>query len=81
VSEFLLIGLLAGLFAALLAQAASYLISLFWLNLPPELNPALWIGALLLSTTLLLLIAIATQYRPLRQPPQQLLRQLNGSQG
>jgi putative ABC transport system permease protein len=79
-TEFLLIGLLAGLFAALLAQISSLLISYYWLGLQPQINPMLWIASLLVSITLLLLIALATQYQPLRQSPQQLLRQLNGSQ-
>ncbi|MEO5343366.1 MAG: FtsX-like permease family protein, partial [Gammaproteobacteria bacterium SHHR-1] len=75
-TEFALIGLLAGLFAALLAQLASLLISQFWLELPARLNPQLWLASLGLSVALLLLIGWLTQRQPLRQTPKQLLQQL-----
>jgi putative ABC transport system permease protein len=79
-TEFVLIGLLAGVFAAILAQLASLLISHFWLELTPGLNPQLWATALLLSTTLLLAIGWLTQRQPLRQTPRQLLQQLQADE-
>lgn len=75
-TEFVLIGLLAGLFAGILAQAASLLISHFWLQLPPRLNPELWLVSISISVLLLLAIGWLTQRTPLRQTPKQLLQKL-----
>lgn len=75
-TEFVLIGLLAGLFAGILAQAASLLISHFWLQLPPRINPELWLVSISVSVLLLLAIGWLTQRTPLRQTPKQLLQKL-----
>lgn len=75
-TEFVLIGLLAGLFAGVLAQAASLLISHFWLQLPPRLNPELWLVSISVSVLLLLALGWLTQRTPLRQTPKQLLQKL-----
>lgn len=75
-TEFVLIGLLAGLFAASLGQLASMLIGYFWLELTPQLNPTLWLVSISASVVLLLAIGWLTQRQPLRQTPKQLLQQL-----
>lgn len=75
-TEFVLIGLLAGLFAAILAQSASLLVSYFWLDSAPRLNLQLWLASIGTSVLLLLAIGWLTQRTPLRQPPKQLLQQL-----
>lgn len=75
-TEFVLIGLLAGLFAALLGQITSGLIAFFWLDMTPQLNPTLWIISVGMSSLLLLLIGWLTQRRSLKQTPKQLLQQL-----
>ncbi|UQB42880.1 ABC transporter permease [Thiomicrospira microaerophila] len=75
-TEFVLIGLLAGVFAASLGQIASLLIGYFWLGVSPQLNPTLWLVSISASVMLLLAIGWLTQRHPLRQTPKQLLQQL-----
>lgn len=75
-TEFVLIGVLAGLFAASLGQLASILMGYFWLDLTPQLNLWLWLVSIGASALLLLLIGLLTQGHPLRQSPKQLLQQL-----
>jgi putative ABC transport system permease protein len=75
-TEFILIGLLAGLFAASLAQISSILIGYFWLEIAPTLNPLLWIMAISASVTTLLIIGWLTQRTPLKQTAKQLLNKL-----
>jgi len=75
-TEFVLIGMLGGLFAASLGQVASMLIAHSWLELSVGFNPLIWLSAILLSTLLLLLIGWLTQQHPLRQTPKQLLQAL-----
>lgn len=78
-TEFALIGLLAGLFAALLAQVTSLLISHFWLDLTPQLNPQLWLISIVISVGLLLMIGWLTQRGALRLSPKGLMRQIERS--
>lgn len=75
-TEFVLIGLLAGVFAALLGQITSGLIAFFWLDMTPQLNPTLWLISVGMSSLLLLMIGWLTQRRSLKQTPKQLLQQL-----
>ncbi|WFE68928.1 ABC transporter permease [Thiomicrospira sp. R3] len=75
-TEFVLIGVLAGLFAASLGQITSLLIGHFWLGVSPQLNPTLWLVSIVASALLLLAIGWLTQRKPLTQTPKQLLQQL-----
>lgn len=75
-TEFVLIGLLAGVFAAFLGQVTSGLIAFFWLDMMPQLNPVLWGISISMSSLLLLMIGWLTQRRSLKQTPKQLLQQL-----
>jgi putative ABC transport system permease protein len=75
-TEFILIGLLAGLFAASLGQVASLLIGYFWLDLSPKLNPMLWLVSISASILVLLAIGWLTQRHPLTHTPKQLLQKL-----
>lgn len=75
-TEFVLIGLLAGVFAAFLGQITSGLIAFFWLDMTPQLNPVLWGISISMSSLLLLMIGWLTQRRSLKQTPKQLLQQL-----
>ncbi|SFR51484.1 ABC transporter permease [Thiomicrospira sp. ALE5] len=75
-TEFVLIGMLGGLFAASLGQLASMLIAHFWLELSVGFNPWIWLSAIVISALLLLLIGWLTQRHPLRQTPKQLLQAL-----
>ncbi len=75
-TEFVLIGILGGLFAASLGQVASILIAHFWLELKVGFNPFIWLSAIIVSALLLLLIGWLTQRHPLHQTPKQLLQTL-----
>ncbi|WP_051678573.1 ABC transporter permease [Thiomicrospira pelophila] len=75
-TEFVLIGLLAGVFAAFLGQITSGMIAFFWLDMTPQLNPTLWLISVGMSSLLLLMIGWLTQRRSLKQTPKQLLQQL-----
>lgn len=74
--EFALLGGLAGLLAAVLAQIASGLLSQFVLETDWIWSPGLWLISLLSGIGLLLVIGLLTQQRYLRQSPQQLKRSL-----
>lgn len=74
--EFALLGGLAGLLAAVLAQIASGLLSQFVLKTEWIWSPGLWLLSLLSGIGLLLVIGLLTQQRYLRQSPQQLKRSL-----
>lgn len=75
-TEFMLIGLLAGVFAASLAQIASMLIGHFWLDLSPSINPWLWLISIASSVLVLLIIGWLTQRDALTRTPKQLLQKL-----
>ncbi|MDG6774137.1 ABC transporter permease [Thiomicrorhabdus sp. ZW0627] len=76
-TEFVLLGGLAGVLAASFAQVASLLISHFMLKTEPTLNPDLWLLSIVLGSGLLLVIGLLTQYSFLRKSPQQLKLYLN----
>lgn len=76
-TEFVLLGGLAGLLAASFAQLASLLISHFLLKTEPSLDLSLWLLSIVSGSGLLLLIGLATQYSFLRKSPQQLKLYLN----
>ncbi|WP_028486949.1 ABC transporter permease [Thiomicrorhabdus chilensis] len=76
-TEFVLLGGLAGLLAASFAQLASLLISHFLLKTEPSLDLNLWLLSIVSGSGLLLLIGLATQYSFLRKSPQQLKLYLN----
>lgn len=76
-TEFILLGGLAGILAASFAQIASLLISHFLLKTEPSLNLDLWLLSIVIGSGLLLLIGLLTQYNFLRKTPQQLKLYLN----
>ncbi|WP_127471040.1 ABC transporter permease [Thiomicrorhabdus aquaedulcis] len=76
-TEFALLGGLAGVLAATFAQITSVLVSVFLLDTSPTLNLGLWVVSLLSGTALLLTIGLITQARFLRHSPQQLKRYLD----
>jgi putative ABC transport system permease protein len=78
-TEFALLGGLAGFLAATFAQVTSLLVSYFLLDSLPALNPGLWLISIASGTGLLLLIGLVTQSRFLRHSPQQLKRYLDHS--
>lgn len=76
-TEFALLGGLAGILAATFAQVTSLLVSYFLLDSVPALNLGLWLVSIASGTALLLLIGLVTQSRFLRLSPQQLKRYLD----
>lgn len=66
-TEFALLGAVAGILAATFAQIASGLISLYLLEIEISLDLNLWIVSLLSGITLLLLTGLITQYGFLRK--------------
>lgn len=71
-TEFFLLGALAGLFAASLAQASSWLISSRLLNIATEFNLTLWLTSILAGGVIFFLIGLITQWNYLQKSPQQL---------
>lgn len=65
-TEFMILGALAGFLAATLAQLASFLISQWLLDLPLHFNPLLWLTSLLAGILILLTIGWLTQRRYLK---------------
>lgn len=65
-TEFMILGALAGILAATLAQVASFMISHWLLDLPLHFNPLLWLTSLLLGVGILLMIGWLTQRRYLK---------------
>jgi putative ABC transport system permease protein len=61
-AEFLLIGLLAGVLAALLAQISSNMVGSYWLDQPWTVNPTLWLTSVGISCASLLLMALLSQW-------------------
>jgi putative ABC transport system permease protein len=70
--EYVLLGLLTGLFASSLATLTSALMSVYWLKIPVSLSPSLWLVGLVVSSSSLLLMAWLTQSSYLRMHPRQL---------
>lgn len=75
-TEFVLLGGLAGIFAAVLAQISSLLISYYLLKIDPQLDPFIWISSVLVGSLFFLLIGLVTQWSYLKKSPQQLKRYL-----
>ena len=71
-TEFALLGAVAGLLAALFAQLVSILISIFLLKTDPTFSAGLLITSILSGVTLLLATGLITQWRYLRQSPRKL---------
>ena len=71
-TEFALLGAVAGLLAALFAQLASVLISIFLLKTDPSISAGLLILSILSGVLLLLITGLITQWRYLRLSPQRL---------
>lgn len=65
-TEFMILGALAGILAATLAQVASFMISHWLLDLSLHFNPLLWLTSLLLGVGILLMIGWLTQRRYLK---------------
>ncbi|MDG4811789.1 FtsX-like permease family protein [Hydrogenovibrio sp. 3SP14C1] len=70
--EFVLLGALAGLLAAIFAQLASWGIGYFVLEIPFSFNPVLWVTSMLTGIFILLMIGWLTQKRYLRQSPRRM---------
>lgn len=70
--EYVLLGLLTGLFASSLASLTSALMSVYWLKIPVSLSPSLWLVGLVVSSSSLLLMAWLTQSSYLKLQPRQL---------
>lgn len=70
--EFVLLGALAGLLAAIFAQIASWSIGHFVLDIPFSFNLALWIASMMTGMLVLLMIGWITQKRYLRQSPRRM---------
>ncbi len=70
--EYVLLGLLTGLFASSLASLTSALMSVYWLKIPVSLSPSLWLVGLVVSSSSLLLMAWLTQSSYLKLHPRQL---------
>lgn len=70
--EFVLLGALAGLLAAVFAQLASWGIGYFVLEIPLSFNIALWVTSLITGMLVLLMIGWVTQKRYLRQTPRRM---------
>ena len=60
-TEFVLLGLAAGIMAASYAQITSYLLSTYLLDLPASLDWQLWAASLLSGALIVLLIGVLTQ--------------------
>lgn len=71
-TEFFFLGGLAGLFAASLAQISSLLISQYMLNIPPQLDFALWFYSIIIGGGLFFAIGLITQWSFLQKSAQQL---------
>ncbi|MBN2866980.1 MAG: FtsX-like permease family protein [Thiotrichales bacterium] len=76
-TEFALLGAVAGLLAALFAQLASVLISVFLLKTEPSISAGLLILSIFSGVLLLLITGLVTQWRYLRLSPQRLKRYLS----
>mgnify|MGYP000556084859 CR=1 FL=1 len=71
-TEFALLGAVAGILAATFAQISSGLMSHYLLKIEVSLDPNLWIISLLSGVTLLLLTGLITQYGFLRKSAREL---------
>lgn len=77
--EYVLIGVLSGSFAAVLAQATQMLIAVFWLKLPVVWDAQLWWVSVLTGAGSLLAMAWLSQSGRLSMTPRQLLQKVNQS--
>lgn len=73
-TEFGLIGVLAGIISASLAQITSWLIAVFLLDLPASFSWQIWLLAIVASSGILLAIGYLTQRRALKLSVRQLSR-------
>lgn len=71
-TEFIILGALAGILAATLAQLASLIISQWLLDLPLNFNPLLWISSLIIGIAILVAIGWLTQRRYLNHSSRQM---------
>ena len=71
-TEFSLLGAVAGILAAVFAQLASVLISVFLLKTEPSISAGLLISTILAGVLLLLITGLVTQWRYLKLSPQRL---------
>lgn len=71
-TEFALLGAVAGLLAALFAQLASILISVFLLKTDPSISVGLLVLTIFAGALLLLITGLVTQWRYLKLSPQRL---------
>jgi putative ABC transport system permease protein len=76
-TEFLLLGLLAGLFASTFAQLSSSAISSFALQIPPQIEFGLWGMGFLLSTLIFVGVGYLTQANYLRASAHKLKQMIN----
>jgi len=71
-TEFVLLGAVAGVLAASFAQIASLLISHYLLKTPPQIEPSIWVISIFTGMLLLFLTGLTTQWRYLNKPPRSL---------
>ncbi|MEA3405905.1 MAG: FtsX-like permease family protein [Pseudomonadota bacterium] len=71
-TEFVLLGAVAGILAASFAQIASLLISHFLLKTEPQIDPSIWISSILAGMLLLFITGLTTQWRYLNKSPRSL---------
>jgi len=76
IAEFVCLGLVAGLLAALGATFVQWLLAEFVFNLSVSINPRLWIAGPLLSVAVIVIGGLAGTRRTLTSPPMLALRQV-----
>ena len=72
ITEFIFLGILAGVFAASFAQISSLMISHFILKTEPFIDIGLWLYSIFFGGFLLLIIGLLTQWNYLKKSPQKL---------
>ncbi len=75
-AEFALLGLLAGIMAALFANAISYALALRLFDLPGQLNPQIWLFGCVGGMLVVGLIGLAATRGLVRTPPVLVLQRL-----
>lgn len=73
-AEFLVVGALAGTFAALGATALGYLLAKHVLNVPYEVNPLVWVAGLVAGTVVVLVAGSIGTRQVARAAPMEVLR-------
>ncbi len=76
-TEFALLGAVAGILAASFAQVASVMIGHFLLKTAPQLDPGIWVSSIVAGSLLLLLTGLITQWRYLKQNPRSLKQHIS----